>query len=126
MENPNNFIGPHPRGYFSFRSLVRQIVTSGSTPHLALIKKYVWILIALVVVPPLLHDIFDYLTPPTPAEKLDRDREQRRLLYKLRHAIGGWKIRQVPEGEVGTSADAVRKFVGAFRADFEAHWHIIV
>ena len=119
---PNNFIGPHPRGYFSFRTLVRQIVTSGSTPHLALIKKYVWILIALVVVPPLLHDIFDYLTPPTPAEKLDRDREQRRLLYKLRHAIGGWKIRQVPEGEVGTSADAVRKFVGAFRADFEAHW----
>lgn len=122
MENPNNFIGPRPRGYFSFGTLISQIVTSGTTPHLLLIKRYAWWLIALVVLPPLLHDLVDYLTPRTAAEQLDLDREQRRLLFKLRHAIGGWEIRGLPDTDTSPAAGAVRQFCGAFRADFPANW----
>jgi hypothetical protein len=123
MENPNNFIGPRPRGYFSFPTLISQIVTSGSTPHLYLIKRYAWWLIALVVVPPLIHDLVDYLTPRTAAEQLDLDREQRRLLFKLRHAIGGWQIRGVAESDASAAASTIRKFCDAFRTDFAANWH---
>ena len=122
MENPNNFIGPRPRGYFSFNTLVGQIVGSGSTPHYLLIRKYAWTLIALVVLPPLIHDAVDFCTPLTPAEQADIDRERRRLLYKLRHAIGGWLIRDAPTGDDAPGAAATRAFVDAFRADFATHW----
>ena len=122
ITGPNSFIGPRPQGYFTFRTLLGQIVTSGTTPHLYLIKKYAWILICMVVLPPVLHDIYDYLTPLTPAQQLDLDRSQRRLLYKLRHAIGGWKIHTIDPSETGRSADAIRKFLEAFREDFAANW----
>ena len=122
ITGPNSFIGPRPQGYFTFRTLLGQIVTSGTTPHLYLIKKYAWILICMVVLPPVLHDIYDYLTPLTPAQQLDLDRSQRRLLYKLRHAIGGWKIHTIDPSETGRSAGAIRKFLEAFREDFAANW----
>ena len=77
----------------------------------------------MVVLPPLLHDLVDYLTPRTAAEQLDLDREQRRLLFKLRHAVGGWEIRGVPESDTSAAAGAVRQFCDAFRADFAANWH---
>ena len=122
MENPNNFIGPRPRGYFTFSTLIRQILGSGRQPHLYLIKRYAWWLIALVVVPPLLHDVVDYLTPRAPAEQLDLDREQRRLLFKLRYAIGGWEVQELSETDTSPAAGHVRRFCEAFRADFPANW----
>lgn len=121
MENPNRFIGPRPRGYFSFKTLVGQLVGSGSTPHYLLIKRYAWILIALVVLPPLIHDAVDFFTPLTPEQQANVDRDRRRLLYKLRHAIGGWRIRDGPPGD-DPGASSTRAFVDAFRADFAVHW----
>jgi hypothetical protein len=121
MENPNNFIGPRPRGYFSFKTLLGQIIGSGSTPHYLLIKRFAWLLIAMVVLPPLLHDAVDLCTPLTPEQQKSVDRERRRILYKLRHAIGGWRIRDAPVGD-DPGAKATRAFVDAFRADFAAHW----
>lgn len=64
----------------------------------------------------------DYFTPRTAAEKLDLEREQRRLLFKLRHAIGGWEIRGLPKTDTSASAGVVRQFCDAFRVDFAAHW----
>ena len=65
----------------------------------------------MVVLPPVLHDIYDYLTPLTPAQQLDLDRSQRRLLYKLRHAIGGWKIHTIDPSETGRSGLQLRRLL---------------
>lgn len=121
MENPNNFIGPRPREYFTFRTLIGQIIGSGSTPHYLLIKRFAWALVALVVLPPLIHDAVDFCRPLTPDQQKSVDREQRRLLYKLRQSIGGWQICE-PPADAGSGADATRAFLQAFRVDFGAHW----
>ena len=70
----------------------------------------------------MLHDLYDHLLPRTPEEQRDLESERARLTYKLRHVIRGWRIRDVPAAEEGSSADAVRAFVGAFRAEIDSHW----
>ena len=38
--------------------------------------------------PPILHDMYDQLTPRTPEEQQDIERERARLTFKLRHVTG--------------------------------------
>jgi hypothetical protein len=41
-----------------------------------------------VTVPPILHDMYDQLTPRTPEEQQDIERERARLTFKLRCVTG--------------------------------------
>ena len=85
-----------------FLRLLDQILRSGATPELGLIKRFALPLIGLVTVPPLLHDLYDHLTPRTPEEQRDLDRERERLSYRLRHVILGWRVCAAPTAEAAT------------------------
>jgi hypothetical protein len=104
-----------------FLRLLGQILRSGATPELGLIKRFALPLIGLVTVPPLLHDLYDHLTPRTPEEQRDLDRERERLSYRLRHIILGWRVCAAPTAEADATAAAARAFIGAFAGELQRY-----
>lgn len=107
------------KGFLNLLSALRP--GSGSTPELRLIKNFAWYLMAMIVLPPLLHDLADQFQRLSPEQKKDVDRERSRLLFKLRHVIGGWVINREPADE-GSSGTGVRAFLQAFETDLGEHW----